>query len=65
MYLTVQTMKLHTVDTDEYKLSTSTNRPVQSLQTNKHCNERRLRLNLVISSMGRGGSRLILTNLQL
>jgi hypothetical protein len=55
MYLTVQTMKLYSDDTDEDNLCTSTNRPVQSLQTNKHCNDCDLRLNLIISLLGRRG----------
>ena len=55
MYLTVQTMKLYSDDTDQDQLCTSTNRLVQSLQTNKHCNGRGLRLNLVISPLGGRG----------
>jgi len=49
MYLIVQTMMFYTDDTVEDRLCTSTNRLVQSLQTNKHCNDRGLRLIFVIS----------------
>ena len=55
--------------TDADQLCTSTNRLVQSLQTNEHCNGRGLRLNLFIRPMegGEGGGelRLILTDLKL
>jgi len=41
-------MKTYPDDTVEDQLCTLTNRIVQSLQTNKHCNVRGLRLNLFI-----------------
>jgi hypothetical protein len=55
MYFTVQPMKSYTHDTDADQLCTSTNRLVQSLQTNKHCNGRGLSLNLFIRPRGGGG----------
>jgi hypothetical protein len=55
MYLIVQTLKSYTDDTDEDQLCTSTDSLVQSLETNKHCNDRGLRLNLVISPIGGAG----------
>jgi hypothetical protein len=45
-------MKSYTDDTDEDQLCASTNRLIQSLQIKKHCNDRGLRLNLVISPRG-------------
>ena len=56
MYLAVQTMKSYTVDTDAEQLCTSTDRLVQSLQTNKRCNIRGLALNQFIRPMC-GGER--------
>jgi hypothetical protein len=54
LYLIVLTIIFYTDDTDDDQLCTSTNRLVQFLQTNKYCNDRVLRLNLVISPLGGG-----------